>query len=143
MNIGHEAPLRVGKLIAVFCSCSCAERSAGTMRIAAINSVRPIRLTMTSSLHPDLEELFCVVFEDHLLFSSAQKFEAFDDVARLVKPLPCFRIFYRTDARPLRAEQAAVASEGFEQQRHVVCRVQNCVVIEIPHLIRKPRTAAA
>src|SRR4030095_13312493 len=103
MNIGHEAPLRVGKLIAVFCSCSCADRSAGTMRIAAINSVRPIRLTMTSSLHLDLEELFCVVFEDHLLFSSAQEFEAFDDVALSVKPLPCFRIFSRNSLRTLSA----------------------------------------
>src|SRR5262245_25183726 len=117
--------------------------SDGTVRIAAINSVRPIRLTMTSSLDLDLEELFRVVFEDHLLFSSAQEFEAFDDVACLVKPLPCFRIFYCTDARPLCAEQAAVGSDSFEQQRQRVCRVQHRVVIEIPHLIRKPRTAAA
>src|SRR5262245_22425645 len=120
MNIGHEAPLRVGKLMAVFCSCSCPNMSEGmrdeTARIAAINSVRPIRLTMTSSLLLDLEDLFRVVFEDHFLCSSVQEFEAFDDVPRLVKPLPCFRIFYRADARPLRAEQATVGSDSFEQQ---------------------------
>src|SRR5215470_8725266 len=105
MNIGHEAPLRVGKLIAVFCS-SCADINAGTMMIAASNRARPIRLNMTSSLHLKLEELFRIVFEDHLLFGSAQEFEPFDDVSRLVEPLSCFRIFHRADARPLRAEQA-------------------------------------
>src|SRR5262245_44872824 len=94
-------------------------------------------------LQLDLEELFRVVFEDHLLFSSAQEFEAFDDVARLVKPLSCFRIFYRTDTRPLRAEQATVGSDGFEQERQRVCRVQNRVVVQVPHPIRKSRTTAA
>src|SRR5262249_3676589 len=106
MNIGHEAPLRVGKLIAVFCSCSCPNvsdgMSDGTVRIAAINSVRPIRLTMTSSLHLNLEELFRVVFEDHLLFSSAQEFEAFDDVARPLKATSLFSdlLPYRHPAAP-------------------------------------------
>src|SRR5438876_603530 len=119
MNIGHEAPLRVGKLIAVFCSGPCAEISAGITRIAAINRMKAIldaarlracatpRLTITPPLNLNLEELLCVVFEDHFLFGSAQEIEAFDNVARFVQPLPRFGIFHRSNARPLRAEQAA------------------------------------
>src|ERR1041384_6301468 len=43
MNMGHDAALRVGKLIAVFCSGSCALISAGTTRITTIRRVARIR----------------------------------------------------------------------------------------------------
>src|SRR5262245_58563521 len=92
-------------------------------------------------LQLDLEKLFRVVFEDHLLFSSTQEFEAFDNMARLVKPLSCFRIFYRADTQPLRAEQATANSDGSAPQSQRVYQVQNRVVVEVPHLIRKPQTA--
>src|SRR5262245_9945026 len=99
MNIGHDAPLRVGKLMAVFCSCPCAAISTGT-RIATINKTRPMRLSIVPlflasgppaspfryaasrppelgngrsphALNLDLEELLGIVFKDHLLLGSA------------------------------------------------------------------------
>src|SRR5262249_51992698 len=108
MNIGHEAPLRVGKLIAVFCSCPCAIRS-GVISTAAIETDKRIRFNISSSfarvaLELNLEQLFGVVFEDHFLFGGAEKIERFDQVTRLVEPLPCFGILHRSDSRPLGSE---------------------------------------
>src|SRR5215510_12685750 len=105
MNIGHEAPLRVGKLIAVFCSCPCAN-SIGTISSAAIETDKRIRFNISSSfarvaLELNLEQLFGVVFEDHFLFGGAKEIKRFDQVTRFVQPLPCFGILHRTDSGPL------------------------------------------
>src|SRR5262249_11279194 len=117
MNIGHEAPLRVGKLIAVFCSCPC-PTSNGTDRTNAITTVTRFRfaIVILSTLHLDFKKLLRIVFEDHFLFRSAQEVKAFDNVSRLIEPLSGFRILHSTNARPLRSEQATICTDGLEEQ---------------------------
>src|ERR1700731_982685 len=103
--------------------------SRGTTRIAAIKSVKPIRFNMTPPRRflLDLEELFRVVFKDHFLLSSAQKFEAFDDMPCFAEPLPGFRVFYGADAGTLRSEQATIRANRLEEQRKGVRGIENCV----------------
>src|SRR5687768_6607315 len=63
-----------------------------------------------------VEQLLRVVLEDHFLVGVAEPLDRLDREARLVEPAAGSRVFHRADTRPLRPEQAAIDTDGLEQQ---------------------------
>src|SRR5688572_27234178 len=133
------------------CACTPARRQAGrTTRaaVAARNVRREVTVSMWCSsdccrlLDLQVEDLFCVVLEDHLLVRIGQPLDRLDRDAHLVEPAPGPRVFDGTDAWPLGAEQAPVDTDRLEQQLEGILRIEHRVVIEIPHLLGESRPLA-
>src|SRR5712691_12758283 len=110
-------------------------RAPSPTSTAAVKNTRTRRDTIGSPL--EFEDLPGVALEDQLFVGRGQALQALYDVACLVQPTPGLRVLDRADAGPLGTEQAAVCANGLEEQLECVLRVQDRVVVQAAHPVRK------
>src|SRR5262249_7096402 len=90
-------------------------------------------------LSSNLEELLGVVLEDHFLFGVAQEFERFDQMPSLIEQLARLWIFDCTNTGAFGPKQVPIRTTSLEEHYQSTRVIQHGVVIQIPHLLEKPR----